>query len=198
VERPRTPGILLVTAALALGGCSLTLSGPSPSRPRDRPPDCDTGKGFVASDAIVGSLLVFGSLIALANDAGSSALLPGAAGAGLVLSALSGNSKVNDCRAAIAKYDAATDDEPAPIARRPRARRARDPGAPPSAPSGVAPAPAPQQPVIMPRSPQPPQQPAPAPPQPPPPQPQPPVSAPTQPSAPTAPDVWADFWRELP
>jgi hypothetical protein len=80
VERPRPSRWILPAVALALGGCALTLSGPAADRPRDRVPRCDTSKGLVATDAILGSVLGVAALAMLGEGAGEGALLSGALG----------------------------------------------------------------------------------------------------------------------
>src|SRR5262245_10288316 len=99
------PALGFAAAALGLGGCSLALSGPSPDRPRDRHPDCDTGKGLIVLDGIVGSSLGLGSLVALGDNASAVALLPAALGAVFLGSAIAANRRVNACRAAFAEYE---------------------------------------------------------------------------------------------
>jgi hypothetical protein len=208
VERSRTPWRILLAAAaaaaLALGGsgCALTLSGPASNRPRDQRPSCDTSKTFVATDTLLGSLFGLGTLAAIAGDAGEAALLPGAISAAFLLSALSGNAKVNDCQLAIAAFDGPDPiagappfvrpppDEPPPPVRPPSAVRTppavrptpifheRTPLAP--GPASAAPAPAPAAPSA-------PSAPAPSAPAP---------SAPA-PAAPATP-AWPEFWKELP
>jgi hypothetical protein len=95
VERPRPSRWILPAVALALGGCALTLSGPAADRPRDRVPRCDTSKGLVATDAILGSVLGVAALAMLGEGAGEGALLSGALGTGFILSAVSANGRVN-------------------------------------------------------------------------------------------------------
>lgn len=125
------PRTILLAAVVALGGCSLTLSGPGADRPRNRAPTCDTGKGLVVLDGIAGAAFGTGALIALGADAGEAALLPAALGIAFVLAAVSGNSKVNGCRAAFAEYDTGRgqpeDDDDA-------GRRAAVPPGPPGGP----------------------------------------------------------------
>ncbi len=199
MERPRTPRTILLAAAaaLALGGCALTLSGPDANRPRDRVPRCDTGKALVATDAILGSVLGISSLVALGEDAGGAALLPAVTGAAFVLSAVSANGRVNDCRAAIAEYESGG----APrLFDREDARRAMgppgSPALPPAAQAVPMPMPAAPPPVAAlpaaPPSTPPSAPPAALPPSVPPPRPAPPSSPPA------AADPWAEFWKELP
>jgi hypothetical protein len=179
--------MLVLAAALALGGCSLALSGPGADRPRDRAPRCDTGKGLVVADSIVGSALGVAGLVALGEDLGSVALLPVGAGAAFVLAAINGNSSVNDCRAAMDAYDA----RQAPLSPVGRAARAQVVTPPPVTLPVTAPV-VRTPPVVVPP-------PAPAPPAPSPaPAPGPPLAKPAPSPSSPAPDPWAEFWKELP
>jgi hypothetical protein len=198
----RTPRSILLAAVLALGGCSLVISGPAVDRPRDRLPICDTGKGPVAADAIAGSFLGLGALVALGEDAGSVALLPAALGAAFFASAIRGNSRANACREAIAVYEGSMLRGPMP--RDPPGPGLAGPYAPPAppltgpyAPPGSAPAPPPRAAAPPPPA----AAPAPAPP-PPPASPVPSAAQgapPAPPPAPRAPqDPWIEFWKELP
>jgi len=132
-------------AALALGGCALTISGPASDRPRHQRPICDTSKGFVATDAILGSLMGTVALAALGAEAGEVALLPGAIGAGFILSAISGNGRANACRVAYTEYEAALRSRPSPdeddtgAVRRAELRGPRAAVPPPVAPFDAAP-----------------------------------------------------------
>jgi hypothetical protein len=155
---------LYLAVALVHGGCALTLSGPDPKRSRDRVPRCDTTKGLVVADALMGSSLGLLSLVALGEDAGTAALVPASIGALFILSAVRGNGAVNDCRVAITEYEegetraaALAEDEDedededetrvrAPVRRRTPAGVGPAAGTPPrgvrTPPAGAAPAPA--------------------------------------------------------
>lgn len=98
--------MLAVLALTSVTGCSLALSGPDPKRPRNRAPQCDTGKGPVTLDAVMGSILGTGALIAASDDEGGVALVTGLLAAAYLGAAIRGNSTVNDCREAIAAYEA--------------------------------------------------------------------------------------------
>jgi hypothetical protein len=83
---------------ILLSGCSLTLSGPDPNRPRTKPPACDTGKSLVALD---GALAATAGLVALGiatSDDGAAAVAPALLGSLFLLSAVHGNSTVDACR----------------------------------------------------------------------------------------------------
>jgi hypothetical protein len=230
VERARAPGRACITAAVAiaaLGGCALTISGPAKGRPRNERPVCDTGKGFVATDTILGAVMGVTALGVLGGNDPEVALLPGVLGAAFILSAISGNGRANDCREAIAEYEGGADRRPLPDEDDTAATRAaalrgapRDDGppragvgagrrpaavAPPRA--GAAPLPAAAPSPAAPPDAEPPDAtppdaapPAAAPPAAAPapsPRKPPPPSAPTPPPAPP-PDRWTDFWKELP
>lgn len=158
--------MLAVLALTSVTGCSLALSGPDPRRPRNRTPQCDTGKGPVTLDAVMGSILATGTLVAISEDEGGAGLVTGLIAAAYLGAAFRGNSTVNDCRAAIAAYEAppsdpdrerpsfaAQEDEPRrrptvtpdPVYTQPRPAPTGPPTAlppppaPPSAPTSVAP-----------------------------------------------------------
>jgi cell division septation protein DedD len=170
-------GSVALALALALfwAGCSLALDGPDPNRPRNRAPECDTNKGRVALDAVVGggfAAVGFASLNNNDNEAAGFTLVI----SGLyLLAALHGNNTVNACRQAVAEYNGQPMlDEPR-VAVKPAV--ARKPAPPP------APAPQPEA--------------APSPP----PAPEPATPTPTPTPKPTpkpADDPWSDFWKELP
>lgn len=168
---------LLTGGSLALSGCSLALSGPSPDRPRSKPPQCDTSKGLVFVDALLASTLGI-IAVSVGSNNGGDAILP-VIGAGVfVASAVHGNNVVNECNREIGNYQselasAAPDPDAAP----------RQPFIAPRAPV-VAMQPAvtlPSQPVVQSAPP------PPAPAQPPPPKPEPASNEP-----------WAQFWKEAP
>jgi hypothetical protein len=83
---------------ILLSGCSLTLSGPDPNRPRTASPTCDTGKSMVAVD---GTLAATTGLVAIgmaSNDDGAAAVVPAVLASLFLLSAIHGNSTVDACR----------------------------------------------------------------------------------------------------
>jgi hypothetical protein len=88
-----------------------------------------------------------GALAALGQDAGAVALVPAGLGAVFILAAVSGNSKVNDCRAAMDAYDAGAVPLP-PTGREARGPSIGPPGLAPGAPLARPPA---SRPVIGPR-----------------------------------------------
>lgn len=202
---------LAVLALTSVTGCSLALSGPGANRPRDRAPQCDTGKGLVALDGVVGSVLATGALVAVTDDESSLALVSGLLAVAYLGAALRGNSNVNECRTALAAYDGERhgehDEERAPT--RLSVRGPASPAPAPLPPGYVQPqtggAASPPPPVVTPPVP-------PVAPPPPPPSPPPvatPTVAPQRPGPRTTPNVprkpaeegpsdWRDFWKEIP
>lgn len=206
---------LVAGVLLGCWGCAFSLDGPSPNRPRNRVPVCDTSKGLVALDGVMASALGVATLSIAAQEP-AAALIPLGLGALYLGGAVAGNRAVDKCRAAIADYEgnyseerySAGDDDEDPLrssktarADRPRvpyteqpeyARpqsyppRAYPPQRPPQQPS------VPQPPVAEPE--QPPVRQVPAP-QPAPSKPPPPKRAPVP--AESNGD-WSDFWREVP
>ncbi len=157
---------------LLLTGCSLTLSGPDPNRPRHKPPTCDTSKALVAIDGVLAATMGIIAVAAASNNNGSAAVAPAIFGAVFVASAIHGNNTVNACQRDFESYD--------------QAMAARDiEGTPrPVVASSPAPQPAPEAAETPPE-----EQPA-AQPQP---QPAPPPAPP-----PASNDRWQAFWREVP
>src|SRR6185312_12108146 len=102
--------------SLALSGCSLALTGPSPDRPRNKPPQCDTSKGLVFADALIAGTLGIVAASVGGNNGGE-AVLP-LIGAGVfVASAVHGNNVVNACNRELGNYNAeqlAADSPPLP------------------------------------------------------------------------------------
>lgn len=181
---------LLTGGALALSGCSMALSGPSPDRPRNKPPQCDTSKGLVFADALIASTLgIVAASVASSN--GGEAILP-LIGAGVfVASAVHGNNVVNACNREIGNYNsevlaAAPDPDVAPSR---HVVAAMPPAMSPPPPVVEAPPPVvqPAAPVVQSAPPQP--QPRPQP------QPQP---EPRQQPEPSSSEPWAAFWKESP
>jgi outer membrane biosynthesis protein TonB len=185
---------LLLGGSLALSGCSMALTGPSPERPRGKAPQCDTSKGLVFVDALLASTLGIVA-VSVGSNNGGEAVIP-LIGAGVfVASAIHGNNVVNECNRDLANYDSEMaslrplppdpDGEPKRpvVAMQPRPVVAMQP---PSQPQ--------MQPPSQPQMQPPPQQQPP--PQPPPPaqqQPEPPPQA-----QPSSREPWAAFWKETP
>jgi len=193
--------LVCLATACALAGCSLSLDGPDPQRPKSKPPECDTGKGLVTLDAVVGTGFTLGGVIGIDNGSAEAAAIPLVIGGFFLLAALHGNNTVNACRNAMAVFAEQGVPEPAP---RMTTRRAAAKQRPP-----VEPAPDPEpEPAVAddpppPPPPQPPQQPQqqPAPPAPPvkPAAKVAPLTVPRPPPPPAdAADPWRDFWKELP
>ncbi len=155
---------------ILLSGCSMALSGPSPDRPRAKPPQCDTSKGLVVVDALVaGTLGIIAASVA--SNSGGAAVLP-LIGAGVfTASAIHGNNVVNACHRDFESYDAEL------------AARAPLPAEEPRPPA-VAMQPA----VALPSQPAPALQQQPPPPPPPSERPRPTTSS----------EPWAAFWKETP
>jgi len=169
----------LLLGLVALTGCSLTLSGPTPGRSARGVPRCDTRKALVGVDGSMAGALGVAALVMGGEDQVEGALVLGVLSAGLVASAVSGNRKVNACREALDDYDA-------------RIARVRARPAPALAPAPTPPVAAPVGPTL-PATPAPasaPAAPAPAPALAPPP-------APTPAPAPVDDATWADFWKEV-
>lgn len=211
---------LVAGALLGCWGCAFSLDGPSPNRPRDRVPVCDTSKGLVALDGVMAAALGVATL-SIAAEEPAAALIPLGLGALYLGGAVSGNRTVDKCRAAIADYEgnyageryAERDDEDPP--RRSKTVRAERPTDPyterpeyprpqPYPPQAYPP---PQRP-LQPPSQQPPTQepeqepsvqqpPAQQPPVQQKPQQPPPAKRPPAPAAESDGD-WSDFWREVP
>ncbi len=96
---------LLVAALLGCWGCAFSLDGPDPKRPRNRVPRCDTSKGLVALDGVMGTAFGVTALAFASNDEPAAALVPLGIGALYIAGAVSGNRSVDACRKAIAEYD---------------------------------------------------------------------------------------------
>jgi hypothetical protein len=188
--------------AVLSSGCSLALSGPDPKRAVNDPPECDTGKGLVGLDGVVGGGLAIATLAFAANDEGTGALVTGLFAAAFIGAAVRGNGEVNECREAMAMYSARDVDraldEPR-VATKPAPRRPVQPPSvmqpEPGDPYGDEPpyqaphvnpavaAPPVSAPAAKPASPaKPATKPAPAP----------------EPAPADEPDDWKDFWTEVP
>jgi hypothetical protein len=166
---------------ILLSGCSLTLSGPDPNRPRNNRPACDTSKGMVALDGALAATLGLVAIGVASNDNGGAAVAPALIGSLFLLSAIHGNSTVDACNREMASFDNSV----APPLQEPVA----DVRAP------VAQPPMMQPPVVQPPA----MQPQPAAIAAPPAQYQP-SPVPRQPPPPTTQgdDPWAAFWQEVP
>jgi hypothetical protein len=132
---------------LLLSGCSLTLSGPDPNRPRNNRPACDTSKALVALD---GALAATAGLIAIglaSSDEGGAAVAPALVGSAFLLSAVHGNSTVDACHREMDSYASSPVPLPEPqVAQQPVVQPAAMPVMPPPppvTPPQVQPAPPP-------------------------------------------------------
>ena len=96
----------LALAASAAGCAAIAAKAPDPDRPRDRPPICNDGKGGVAIDGIMTAALGVATLAFAADGEGGVAAATGLMALGYGLSAASGNSSANKCRAANEEYAA--------------------------------------------------------------------------------------------
>lgn len=174
----------------SVSGCSLALTGPDPTRPSTTRPECDTGKGLVGLDGVVGGVFALSSLSALGNDAPEAAAVTGLIAVAFLASAARGNGAVNRCREAFSLYEGQgpevadrprTPEDPYDVA--PRQRSVQRPVQPPPVAS--------KNPTQNPQNPPPPQNSV---------QPRPVQPRPAQPGpAPApAPDDWSDFWTEVP
>jgi len=172
-------------------GCSFSLSGPDPNRPRGKAPDCSTSKTSVVLDGLMAAVSgVLAISLAADSNSGAAAVAPLAVGSLFAGAAIHGNSVVNDCRQANMEYYGEQAGPPPPVASDDQPRKLR----PPSGPVKPAAAPQPEPEAEDETE----QQPAPQPAQPP--QPakqavaQPPKQAP-QPQPPN--DSWSNFWKEV-
>ena len=195
-------------AVVLLGsGCALAVSGPSPDRPRNEVPQCDTGKGLVAADGLWGTLFGVSSLAAFSNEETGVGVALGGITALFIASAMRGNNAANDCRNAFNEYNVAIRDEQQRLlADRQPAVKVR-----PKKPKPVAPPVEPPPPQAEPveQTPEPAPEPAPEYTSPRPPQikpvakpekPEPAKPAPKPRSKPQPPtdDDWSSFWKEVP
>ena len=163
-----------IAALLALSGCSLGISGPDPERPKNQPPQCDTGKGLVAADAVMAGLLgLIGISIMSGNSDQGAGVVPMLGGVAFAASAIRGSGNVDACRLAMDEYASGkwrqqfADDKPAPAVEAPLKVSVAPVVPPPVA--APAPAPVPPATTMHMRAPEPP------------------------PAAP----AWKDFWQEV-
>jgi hypothetical protein len=172
---------------ILLSGCSLTLSGPDPNRPRNNRPACDTSKAMVALDGAMAAALGLVAVGLASNNDGSSAVAPALIGSLFLVSAIHGNSTVDSCNRELASFENSVAPPPEEPVAQLRAPVAQPPSMQPPMmqPPVVQPQPAA---IAAPPAPQPQSQPPPSPRQPPPPQ--------TTQGA--GDDPWADFWQEVP
>jgi hypothetical protein len=186
---------------LLLSGCSLAITGPSPDRPHNKAPTCDTSKGLVALDGVLAATMsVVGLSVAAGND-GSAAIAPLIVAGIFTASAIHGNHTVDACIREQGNYESEMASRtPLPDeSERPMVAAQGAPGA-----AGIAMQPAvslpsvsgplPPQQLAPPQPQQPPQQPPP----PPPPQQQSPAPRPAPAASAPSDDAWAAFWKEVP
>ena len=175
---------------ILLSGCSMALSGPSPDRPRSKPPQCDTSKSLVFVDALLASTLGIVA-VSVASNNGGDAVIP-LIGAGVfVASAVHGNNVVNECNREIGNYNSEQLASGAPDPDADTRQAIVAPRAPLVGPPAVA-----MQPTVATQP-----QPQPPPPQQPQPQPQPQPQSQPQPQTEPQPSnnqPWASFWKEAP
>jgi hypothetical protein len=177
---------LAIFLSLLVGGCSLSIQGPAPDRPRHLVPACDTGKGSVALDGIMATGLGIGAFAALDEDAEGTGLALLATAGLFVASAIRGNGAANECRVAYGEYNAAymrarrqesVGELPRPPAPRPIVKRPPAEVEPEVPPVVASPEPAPA--YATPRP-----------------------STPPKPAPPPKPDPddddWSAFWKEAP
>ena len=209
-----------LSVMLLFSGCAFGLSGPGADHPRSKMPKCDTGKGLVVLDGAMAATAGAVAISLAGENESSIALLPLGIGALYVAGAVSGNTKVNKCRQAMADYEEylaarealpagavppahdEDDDDDEDGVRVPR-RTVLPPPEPasqtltPAAPTTLAT----RQPAQAPVAPQPQAAPPPAPAQPVVATPAPATKAPARPAKPApkqaADDDWSDFWREV-
>ncbi|CAN5887475.1 hypothetical protein BH11MYX2_BH11MYX2_39830 [soil metagenome] len=102
--RRLTVPIALASALGIAPACSLSLDGPRPQRLLSERPVCDTSKGLVAVDGIVGSVLGIGA-IGVANDSSGAALVLALLGTAYLASAVHGNGVVDECHEASGSWE---------------------------------------------------------------------------------------------
>lgn len=98
--------IAIVVSMGASTGCSVSLSGPDPVRRARAVPRCDTGKGMIWLDAFFGTLVGgLGMSALVATEGESFSYVPLGIGSLYLITALTANSRVNECRSSFEKYD---------------------------------------------------------------------------------------------
>ncbi|HRC56824.1 MAG TPA: hypothetical protein PKU97_12920 [Kofleriaceae bacterium] len=95
-------GLAALTANV---GCSLSLQGPSPGRPKHEVPRCDTGKGLLVLDSAMGAVTGMVAVSLLGGGEGGPGAIFGILSAASIGAAVRGNSEVNRCRAALDSYE---------------------------------------------------------------------------------------------
>ena len=124
---------------LLLSGCSLTLSGPDPNRPRNNLPACDTSKALVALDGAMAAATGLVAIGLASNGDGGAAVAPALVGSLFLLSAVHGNNTVDACHREMESYASSMAPLPEPqVAQRPLVQPAVMP-APPVTPPHVQP-----------------------------------------------------------
>lgn len=191
--RSRADVVCFIALAVGGGGCAIiTQQAPRKNRAPGEAPVCSTGRGGVALDVFMATLLGAGALVALANDEPGVGLGVGAVGGIYAYSAVSGHRSASECEKALEDYQLEI------AARRPQppAPRGRQPAR--SAPAAVAGPPV----LARPAGPSLEEAAPPEPEAPPPeeeviePEPAPPAAEPAPAAAP-APRDWSDFWMEV-
>jgi hypothetical protein len=185
--------LIAVVVLTSVSGCSFALTGPDPQRPPSTAPECDTGKGLVGLDGLLGGTFAIGALAALGAEEDGVAALTGLISVAFIASAVRGNTAVNECRVAMADYSGrpSLDEQPQVATKRPPPKRPAQPPTvmqrPPEDPyTDEPPYQAPYQPPVV----APPVKTVPAKPAPPPAKPKP------EPEPVT--EDWKDFWTEVP
>ncbi len=176
----------------SVSGCAFALTSPDPNRAPADPPECDTGKGLVGIDGLLGGAFALGSLAALGGEEAGVAALTGLIGVAFIASAVRGNTAVNECRVAMAEFrgrPTLEDDQPKVATKKPPPRKPAQPPTvmqpPPEDPYETAPYQVPHQPpavVVAPVKPAPGK----------------PVPPPARPEPAPEPEDWKDFWMEVP
>lgn len=108
---------VLGVLAGSTAGCSLSLSGPDPQASVRDTPRCDTGKGAVALDGVMGAVLAVPALAAFGGDEAELGVVLGLASVAYIAAAVRGSGIVDECRAAVEAHDLAVNqpagDQPA-------------------------------------------------------------------------------------
>lgn len=121
---------------LGLTGCSFTMTGPDPNRPKSKAPTCDSSKAPVVVDGVLAAASGITALAIVSGNNGAAAIAPALFGALFIGGALHGNTIADKCQAAndeyasylskqrppidiTAKTPYDDDDEPAVAAKRP-------------------------------------------------------------------------------
>ncbi|HEY4178914.1 MAG TPA: hypothetical protein VGM90_18835 [Kofleriaceae bacterium] len=102
--RRLTAPIALASALGIAPACALTLDGPRPERLISERPVCDTSKGLVGADGVVGGLLGI-SAIGVADSSTGAAIVMGLVATAFVASAVHGNGVVDECNDASSAWN---------------------------------------------------------------------------------------------